>query len=478
MSSGSSPSPALQQLERSILTHDPVSDAPTRQVGARDRQPAQGGLLVVAGALVLLAAAVRRRRRRADGHGNPSAPRLVAADSVGVIDPGTNTIVGQIPVGSTPTADRSGRGGVWVVSEQDETVTRIDPTTRTVFRTIAVGGPPIDVVVGADAVWLLVSGKRRRTAWSAATWRRIDPSVLRRRRANSARHRPLRLRRRLQQPRSRRRRRSGWSLRSLGVTVARIDDRHETGRTDVRRSAGLTWQQGNARVGGGCIGNRGRRGRGMGRQRARCRPAQPRALKRSRRPFPSRGRTDRQSPSGKARSGLSREPAFQCCPAEGDRHRHADADRSERRTRSRQRSGWAGRPAAVAVADGSVWIADPGNALGRPRRSRRRNRVSTRIKVGATPTRDRGRRRPRLGRGGLTWLSRVQSSLAGAAASAACPRAGDRGLGHARATPRNHEAAAAPSVWGTGADAISLDAGPRAGPGVRCGSPTRSSKVW
>jgi YVTN family beta-propeller protein len=171
---GLEPSPFLQQLERAILTHDDAVQAPARR---RDDQwiRSRGGLFIAAGALVLLAAATAVAVIELTGKSSAGLAS-VAADSVGVIDPDTNKIVGQIPVGATPTAIEFGSHRVWVISQQDKTVTRIDAKTRMALRTIAVGAPPVDVTVGKDAVWVLVSAQRS-LAGGPARIVRIDPAL-------------------------------------------------------------------------------------------------------------------------------------------------------------------------------------------------------------------------------------------------------------------------------------------------------------
>jgi DNA-binding SARP family transcriptional activator/streptogramin lyase len=173
---GLEPSPTLQQLERAILTHDSVLRAPA----LRSRQEAKarrGGLLVAAGALLLIAAAIAVAVIQLTGSGNARGLAAVAPDSVGVIDPRTNAIVRQIPVGAAPTDIATGPSGVWVVSQQDRTLTRIDPETRTVTRTIPTEDrPPVDVVVGEKAVWLLMSS-RTGLGGGAAQIGRVDPGL-------------------------------------------------------------------------------------------------------------------------------------------------------------------------------------------------------------------------------------------------------------------------------------------------------------
>jgi DNA-binding SARP family transcriptional activator/streptogramin lyase len=170
---GLEPSPTLQQLERAILAHDQDVQSPARR-SARDRTSRKAGMLIAVGAFIVLGAATTVALIELTGNGNAGLASL-APDSVGVIDPDTNRIVGQIPVGA-PTRIAFGRSGVWVVSAQDETVTRIDPKTRTALRTLPVGGPPVDVVVGDSAVWLLVSS-RAALGGGPVQVARIDPKL-------------------------------------------------------------------------------------------------------------------------------------------------------------------------------------------------------------------------------------------------------------------------------------------------------------
>ena len=170
---GLEPSPALQQLERAILAHDQAVQSPARRT-AHDRVGRKAGLLIAAGASIVLAAAISVAVIELTGNSDAGLAS-VAPNSVGVIDPDTNRIVGRIPVGA-PTRIAFGHSGVWVVSAEDETVTRIDPKTRTVLRTLPVGGPPVDVVVGDEAVWLLVSSPKA-LGGGPVRVARIDPDL-------------------------------------------------------------------------------------------------------------------------------------------------------------------------------------------------------------------------------------------------------------------------------------------------------------
>jgi serine/threonine protein kinase len=78
----------------------------------------------------------------------------VSANSVGVVDPASNELAAEVPVGIDPESIVVGAGGVWIANVEDETVSRINPATRELVRAaIAVGDYPSDVTVGAGSVW-------------------------------------------------------------------------------------------------------------------------------------------------------------------------------------------------------------------------------------------------------------------------------------------------------------------------------------
>jgi YVTN family beta-propeller protein len=110
------------------------------------RWPLAGAaILVLAGVAAILAFVLR------DGS---SGLASVSPNSVGVIDPATNELVAEVPVGLDPGPIAFGEGAVWVANVEDETVLRIDPATRERGRTIAVGDYPSDITIGAGTVWV------------------------------------------------------------------------------------------------------------------------------------------------------------------------------------------------------------------------------------------------------------------------------------------------------------------------------------
>jgi YVTN family beta-propeller protein len=103
------------------------------------------------------------------GQGSGGGGATVAANSVAVIDPGSNRVVGLVPVGIRPSAIATGEGAVWVANLDDRTLSRIDPGARAVVQNIALGTTPTGLAVGAGAVWL-ANGL-------LGTVSRIDPGV-------------------------------------------------------------------------------------------------------------------------------------------------------------------------------------------------------------------------------------------------------------------------------------------------------------
>jgi YVTN family beta-propeller protein len=103
------------------------------------------------------------------GQGGPDETLdALAGNSVGVVDPESGRIVGEIAVGTAPTNVALGEGAVWVTNGADHTVDRIDPETGTVRQTIEVGKGPDEIAFGGRSVWV--------TNGLDGTVTRIDPS--------------------------------------------------------------------------------------------------------------------------------------------------------------------------------------------------------------------------------------------------------------------------------------------------------------
>jgi YVTN family beta-propeller protein len=377
---GLEPSPTLQQLERAILSHDPALQAPMRQ-SPRERARRKGALLIAAGAVVLVAAAITVAVIELTGTRATPGLASVAADSVGVIDPGTNRIVGQIPVGSDPSRIAFAPSGVWVVSEHDKTVTRIDPASRTALRTFSVGGPPIDVAVSGNDVWLLLATPSD-LAGGPARVARIDPDlndVVKTRAVGSA---SLGFGSGPDQSLA-----AGggalWVASPLSkVGISRIDT--VTEKISTFSVGGPSYGFNSGSVGGGpgssgIVFGAGALWVGTDAGVIRINPESrvvsktiglgvvvPTALA-----------------VGEDAVWVVARPGFRCCPAEtvgtGTLTRIDPATNSVKETRS-----IGGYPSAIAVGEGAVWIADP-RTRSVVRFDPKKNRIVRRIKVGARP---------------------------------------------------------------------------------------------
>jgi YVTN family beta-propeller protein len=92
----------------------------------------------------------------AGAFGRRESSAVLAPNSLGVIDPETNRLVGQVRVGELPIRVAAGEGGIWVLNAGDRTVSRVDPQARKVVRTIPLAGraEPMGLAAGADGVWV------------------------------------------------------------------------------------------------------------------------------------------------------------------------------------------------------------------------------------------------------------------------------------------------------------------------------------
>jgi YVTN family beta-propeller protein len=108
---------------------------------------------LVAAALALVAAlAVAAALATRD---SPGGLPGISANAVGVIDPATNRIVAEVPVGIRPGPVAAGDGSVWIGNLQDRTLTRIDVEQRSAAATITLENrTPTGVAVGEGAVWV------------------------------------------------------------------------------------------------------------------------------------------------------------------------------------------------------------------------------------------------------------------------------------------------------------------------------------
>jgi YVTN family beta-propeller protein len=79
----------------------------------------------------------------------------VRANDLGLIDPDSNEIVAEVPVGIRPGPVAAGAGSLWVGNLEDRTLTRIDSVQRAATATISFDRrTPTGVAVGEGAVWV------------------------------------------------------------------------------------------------------------------------------------------------------------------------------------------------------------------------------------------------------------------------------------------------------------------------------------
>jgi ABC-type branched-subunit amino acid transport system substrate-binding protein/DNA-binding beta-propeller fold protein YncE len=121
----------------------------------RARRLRVGRRLVLAGAGLLLAAAVAAGVLELTRDGESTGEFAQAApDSVAVLDPKSNRIVGQVDVPGQPSILAANGRTVWV-SDMSRTLSKIDGRTLSVTKIVPADAEPDDLVATDDAVWLL-----------------------------------------------------------------------------------------------------------------------------------------------------------------------------------------------------------------------------------------------------------------------------------------------------------------------------------
>jgi YVTN family beta-propeller protein len=190
---GLEPGPALRELERRILQHDPTLAPARPQAPGRGPRRHRRGLAVVVAAITLaallsatlLALARHPGALRMTGHTDRlvaisvrsakpvNASELTAspgaaaagegwlwvanpsAEDVAQVDPKSGAVVDHIHASGEPGAIVSGGGAIWVASTLGATIARIDPSTDETTQTIQLGGAnPVAVAFGDGRLWV------------------------------------------------------------------------------------------------------------------------------------------------------------------------------------------------------------------------------------------------------------------------------------------------------------------------------------
>jgi YVTN family beta-propeller protein len=145
----------LKDLDRPVRLYQLAAEGmqvefpPLRQQMEDSARIRRRRVALVAAPLVLVAAVV------AAILGTRSAGAItVQPNAVGIIDPKTNKVIGQVPVGVRPDAVAGGASSLWVANDEDRTVSRIDPESRALARTISVLQAPTGLAFGSGTLWV------------------------------------------------------------------------------------------------------------------------------------------------------------------------------------------------------------------------------------------------------------------------------------------------------------------------------------
>ena len=71
-----------------------------------------------------------------------------------VIDPATDSVIGDIPVGGRPGPIAIEDGAAWVGNGADRTVVRIDLRSRSVVKSFGPSQAPVSLTAGPDVAWI------------------------------------------------------------------------------------------------------------------------------------------------------------------------------------------------------------------------------------------------------------------------------------------------------------------------------------
>jgi YVTN family beta-propeller protein len=155
---GMEPGAPLRALERAILTQEPSLAAPQRIAHTETAsEPARRGRRQLVAVLVAMLAVVAAALALALGRGGPVAGAVATPNSVAVIDPASNRVVGVIAVGARPGPVAFGAGSLWVANRDDRTIARVAPAGRTIERTIALREEPTGIAAEGRSVWVVAA---------------------------------------------------------------------------------------------------------------------------------------------------------------------------------------------------------------------------------------------------------------------------------------------------------------------------------
>ncbi|HEY2939052.1 MAG TPA: ABC transporter substrate-binding protein [Gaiellaceae bacterium] len=152
----------LKGLEKPVRVIEvvPEVELPALPEAPRGHRPRP--LLFGAAGAVILAGAITAASIELTGGGGGTTAALsaVVPDSLAVVDPKTNGIVGQVHIPGRPSLVTAGRRFVWVASDASRTVSSIASDKRAVGNVVAPNATPSALTAEGDAVWMF-DGTRR-----------------------------------------------------------------------------------------------------------------------------------------------------------------------------------------------------------------------------------------------------------------------------------------------------------------------------
>ena len=180
---GLEPGPELQELERRILRHDPELSSPVRPRRRLPQTRRRFGFIGVVVGLLLVGAVIGGVVYVSRGS---DTPLVVTPNSLAVVDPAQDRVVGVVPLGNTPRGVAVGRDSVWAANSGDGTVTQIDLRTLKAVQTTGLGEAATDLIELAGSVWVATGNDNSLVRMDARSGGRIDRLLLSRDRASAA----------------------------------------------------------------------------------------------------------------------------------------------------------------------------------------------------------------------------------------------------------------------------------------------------
>jgi YVTN family beta-propeller protein len=146
----------LKDIERPEHVYQVLAEGlPAEAPRTPARRSGRGvAIVTAAGAVVFVVAATAVILAGRGGSPSTASAAAVSSDAVGIFDPRTGHLEGQIPVGASPSALTTGADSVWVANVGDHSVSRIDPAKQVVIQTFQVGNGPAGIAYGGGFVWV------------------------------------------------------------------------------------------------------------------------------------------------------------------------------------------------------------------------------------------------------------------------------------------------------------------------------------